>query len=156
MTSEATFRRQVAADPASIALLLTGRSGAELWPGVEAADAEGGGLRVVVDVPGRGRLSAAVRSAPPLRCSPRSAPALGAVPAARNPASFGLHFEVASAELPALDGTVIIEGGGGPVRGSSITLRLRYAGDRPEVLAALAAEFLANLTRVAAGRSRAA
>jgi carbon monoxide dehydrogenase subunit G len=136
-----TLRRQVPADPASIALLLAGPAAAELWPGVQAVETAGDATSALVEVPGRGLVAAAVRSRPPVR----------------TPTAFQLSFAVESAALPGLNGVVVIEGtDAGAAGGSEVTLRLDYAGDRTEVLTELATGFLANLTRAAAARSRAA
>jgi hypothetical protein len=141
-TTRLLARREVAADPASIALLLASPEAAGLWPGVVDVASAGGSATLAADVPGRGRISVTLSTTAPLRL----------------PTCFVMNFAVVSAELPSLAGELVIERlpavTGQPC--SQVELRLAYSGDEAARLQELAEGFLANLRVAAESRARAA
>lgn len=136
------LQRDVAADPASVALLLAGPGAAAAWPGVKSIQSVGEPMQVCAEVPGRGPLRAVVFTQAPVR----------------TPTAFVFGFTVSATGLPGFRGRLLIghsfDTGG--VSGSRLQLSLDYEGDSPERLHDLAEGFLKNLCEIAEGRSRAA
>ncbi|MHB2023612.1 MAG: hypothetical protein ACYCO3_09830 [Mycobacteriales bacterium] len=141
-TVQIVAQLEVAADPASVALLLAGPRAAEYWPGVSSVHATGEPLLVAAEVPGRGLLTALVSTRPPVR----------------TPTAFVFDFTVRPGELPELRGRLWVDHATGDrgVGHSHLALSVDYQGEFPERLRILADGFLRNVRAAAERRSRAA
>ena len=139
---EIVLSRRVAAEPASLALLLAGPTAVELWPGARMIGEFGDRLTVEADLPD-GELSEVH---------------LQALPPRRTPTSFVIRFEYSGDGVPRTSGTITLTSQGD---GSSrVELALRWEGgiDRliREDTEQKAASFLSTLATTAEQRSSAA
>ena len=101
VTTRTRTTRQIAADPTSTALLLTGPAALELWPGVTRVGEAGGLALVETDLPSARRTAATVRALPPRR----------------TPTAFVTRFTWSGPELPGAAGELRLShvfGGGTP------------------------------------------
>ena len=139
---EIAISRQVAAEPASLALLLAGPTAVELWPGARRIGEFGDRLTVQADLPD----------------GEQSEVHLQALPPRRTPTSFVIPFEYSGVGIPRTSGTVTLTSQG---KGNSrVELTLRWEGgiDRliREDTERKAASFLSTLATAAEERSSAA
>jgi hypothetical protein len=139
---EIVLSSQVAAEPASLALLLAGPTAVELWPGARRIGEFGDRLTVEADLPD----------------GEQSEVHLQALPPHRTPTSFVIRFEYSGDGVPRTNGTITLTSQG---NGSSrVELALRWEGgiDRliREDTEAKAASFLTTLATTAEERSSAA
>lgn len=139
---EIVLSRQMAAEPASLALLLAGPTAVELWPGARRIGEFGDRLTVQADLPD----------------GERSEVHLQALPPRRTPTSFLIRFEYSGVGIPPTSGTITLTSqGNGSTR---VELALRWDGgiDRSvrEDTERKAASFLTTLARTAEARSSAA
>lgn len=140
--STVCVERPIAADPSSVALLLSGPTGVALWPGVQNVQEAGEPTRVLADVPGRGRVRVDVSTAAPVR----------------TPTAFVVAFRF-DGEVPATSGALVLDfvaAADGSRPTTRAALRLAYPGPEPDRLRSLASAFLDNLATVAEQRSHAA
>jgi hypothetical protein len=139
---EIVLSRRVAAEPASLALLLAGPTAVELWPGARRIGEFGDRLTVQADLPD-GEFSEVH---------------LQALPPRRTPTSFLIRFEYSGAGIPPTTGTITLTGQG---NGSSrVQLALRWEGGIDQLVREdterKAASFLTTLATAAEQRSSAA
>ena len=150
---ELTRERRITADPTSLALLLAGPTGVDLWPGTRRRGETRGLLLVDAD------LTPADVSAPPARLIVRAdAPR-------RTPAAFVLRFDW-EPDGVAVDGSGAMGGSGTLALGyegaheTRAALRITLTGDadteRASLVDDMAVGFLDNLAAAAEARSRAA
>ncbi|MCU1691311.1 MAG: hypothetical protein JWM64_402 [Frankiales bacterium] len=137
--------RQIAADPTSTALLLTGPAALELWPGVRRVGEAGGRALVETDLPSSRRTAATVRALPPRR----------------TPTAFVTRFQWSGPELPGTSGELRLSyvcSGDASATLAELELTVEPADTEvdAEVLRAQADGFLENLGRAAEARSDAA
>ena len=142
--------RTVAADPTSLALLLSGPATLDVWPGVSrGADAARGHLVLDIDLPAPTTLLLRVES--PVRTA----------------TSYVLRFSATGEEFPTVDGALRITrdasrpvGDGPAVAGSLVELDLHpHAALLPgvrDVVGRLASDFLDVVTAAGEGRAAAA
>jgi hypothetical protein len=139
---EIGLSRRIAAEPASLALLLAGPTAIELWPGARPVGDFGDRLTVEADLPDGGSSEVQLQALPPRR----------------TPTSFVIRFEYSGVGIPRTAGTITLTSQG---NGSSrVQLVLRWEGgiDRliREDTERKAASFLATLATAAEQRSSAA
>ncbi len=139
--STVTAEQIIAADPASVALLLNGPAAGELWPGAVRVHGSLVNLVVRTEVPGRGDVEAHV-TVTPLRTMPTS---------------YGADFTIASDQLPPIRGRLRLdyETAGLTSPGTRATLRFDYSGAFPDRLRVLALAYLANVAAAAEPSRRA-
>lgn len=139
---EITLSRRVAAEPASLALLLAGPTAVELWPGARRVGDFGDRLTVAADLPG----------------GEQSEVQLQALPPHRTPTSFVIRFEYSGAGIPRTSGTITLTSQGNGTSRVQMVLRWEGGIDRliREDTESKAASFLATLTTTAEERSSAA
>ena len=138
--------RHIEADPTSTALLLTGPTAIDLWPGLRRVAEVSGRVVVETDLPER-PAAASVRALPPQR----------------TPTAYVTRFEWAGPGLPATSAelTLSFEAAADGASGTLAELLLTGSGfsgtvlDEP-TLTAMAEGFLANLAHAAESRNRAA
>jgi hypothetical protein len=139
---EIVLSRQVAAEPASLALLLAGPTAVELWPGARRIGEFGDRLTVEADLPD----------------GEQSEVHLQALPPRRTPTSFVIRFEYSGEGVPRTNGTITLTSQG---KGSSrVELALRWEGGIDRLIREdtedKAASFLTTLATTAEERSSAA
>ena len=138
--------RRIAADPTSTALLLTGPTALELWPGVTRVGEAGGAALVETDLPSARRTAATVRALPPRR----------------TPTAFVTRFQWSGPDLPGTTGELrlsYVPGREAPATLAELVLDSEAVeGSELDAatLSALADGFLENLSRAAEDRSHAA
>lgn len=137
--------RRIAADPTSTALLLTGPAALELWPGVTRVGDVGRLALVEAELPSARRTAATVRALPPRR----------------TPTAFVTRFAWSGPDLPGTSGELRLSyaAGDGPTTLAELVLDSDGLSDSSldgPALQELAGGFLANLSRAAEVRSRAA
>src|SRR4051812_48463354 len=149
--------RRIAADPTSTALLLSGPTALELWPGVRRVGDEHGHVLVEAALP------VAADAEPPT-----AAATVRALPPRRTPTSFVIRFDFTGDGVPRTAGELTLAAAPGSGSGActEADLRLDYvpatgraalAGHRAGgVLRAMAEGFLRNLADAAERRSHAA
>lgn len=135
MTAAARVRvqRRIAAEPLSVALLLTAQSALDLWPGLRLARRRGPDL--LVSLAHRGR---------------QHELALSVLPPRRNVTGFVLDFHVTGGEFATTTGTLLLAAS---PAGTQATLDIHSP---VEALAAPARAFMARLAAQAESRSAAA
>ncbi len=126
--------RRIAADPGSVALLLTGPAAGQLWPGAVRVQAAPARLQLRTRVPGRGKVDAEVTVG-----APRTMPT-----------SYRAEFRVDSDQLPPIRGRLDLsyDTSLAPAR-TRASLEFDYGGDHPDRLRRLAQAYLDNIAQAA-------
>jgi hypothetical protein len=139
---EIALSRRVAAEPASLALLLAGPTAVELWPGARRIGDFGDRFTVEADLPD----------------GESSEVHLQALPPRRTPTAFVIRFEYSGVGIPSTNGTITLTSQGSGSSRAELVLRWEGGIDRliREDTESKAASFLATLATAAEERSSAA
>jgi hypothetical protein len=139
---EIVLSRQVAAEPASLALLLAGPTAVELWPGARRVGEFGDRFTVQADFPDGEPGEVHLKALPPHR----------------TPTSFVIRFAYSGGGVPRTDGTITLTSQGNGSTRAQLTLHWEGGIDRllREDTERKAASFLDTLARTAEQRSSAA
>lgn len=134
--------REIAADPTSTALLLSGPAALELWPGVRRVGEVDGLALVETDLPSARRTAATVRALPPRR----------------TPTAYVTRFAWSGPELPGASGELRLSysGVGDTLAELDLTVEVVESELDAGVLQEQADAFLENLRKAAEERSDAA